>query len=373
MEGFSSIIPDALLYCIGTHPYLVKKSSRIKSTCCSCKVSQDTVFAINSKTNSIYNNRNMGEILRSKVKVKSKEAVAGTSLSGFCTGALGAGASLYFTGTECTKVVYTSSSSGSTGYPRESYSTANIVRAIISLDWSRSSSVASFQYTIPEIPPSFHHQDGNGSYCCVSYQLKLQLGREIVEVVPIKIISKPSCNPPLPYLEEHVKRKIMLVCCIPKGGIEISIKVNDTRLAAGEKMKICLQIVNNSSVDIERISAVIKEQFDWQSCGHYTSDTTIVASQRFPDSIGKKCKAATKQAKANAVHSHKSDSNSIVSCNSSEACLRVPPEYSLQTCAGNLFEVKHYLSIVGETKCGFTNVKLHVPVQITSPRKSVIF
>jgi hypothetical protein len=308
------------------------------------------------------------------LEVKSKLAVAGTSLSGFCTGAFnGAGASLYFTGTECTKVVYTSSSSGSTGYPRESYSTANIVRSIISLDCSRSSSVASFRFHIPDqLPSSMYHKDGNGSYCCVSYQLKLQLGREIIEVVPIKIISKPSspCNPPLPYLEEHVRRRIMLMWCIPQGSIETSIKVDNTRLGNGDVLKICLQLVNNSSVDIEWISASLEEQIDWDSCGHHTSDTTIVASQEFPRSVGMKCKSTTKQTKAKAVHPHNSDDNAIVST-SSEACLQVP-DYTLQTCTGNLFEVKHYLSINAKTKQGFTNVMLRIPVQITSPRKSMV-
>mmetsp|Transcript_15426 Transcript_15426/g.23308 ORF Transcript_15426/g.23308 Transcript_15426/m.23308 type:complete len:329 (+) Transcript_15426:1398-2384(+) len=304
------------------------------------------------------------------LKVKSNVAVAGTSLSGFCTGALGAGASLYFTGTECTKVVYTSSSSGSTGYPRESYSTATIVRSIISLDWSGLSSVASFQFPLPDqLPSSMYHKDGNGSSCSVSYQLKLQLGgREIVEVVPIQIISKPSCNPPLTYVEDRVRRRIMLACCIPKGSIETSIKVDDTRLGIGEVMKICLELVNNSSVDIKCISCQLFEQIDWHSCEHHTSDTTIVASKKVSGLKGMKGKA-TKQAKAKAVSPSNSDHKSInvISC---EAFLRVP-DSTLQTCTGNLFAIKHHLSINAQTKCGLTNVKIQVPAQITSPRRSM--
>lgn len=306
------------------------------------------------------------------LKVKSNVAVAGTSLSGFCTGALlGAGASLYFTGTECTKVVYTSSSSGSTGYPRESYSTATIVRSIISLDWSGTSSVASFHFPIPDqLPSSMNHEDGNGSFIIISYQLKLQLGgREIVEVVPIQIISKPVCNPtPSPYVEDHVRRRIMLACCIPKGSIETSIKVDDTRLGIGEVMKICLELVNNSSVDIKWISCQLFEQIDWHSCEHHTSDTTIVASQKVSGLKGMKCKA-TKQAKAKTVSPSNSDHKSInvISC---EAFLRVP-DYTLQTCTGNLFEIKHHLSISAQTKCGLTNVNIQVPAQITSPRRSM--
>jgi len=321
------------------------------------------------------NNRNMGKNYPHNIalEVNSKFAVAGTSLSGFCTGEFGVGASLYFTGTECTKVVYTSSSSGSIGYPRESYSTSNIVRSIIRLEWSKSPSVASFRFHIPDqLPSSMYHKDGNGSYCCVSYQLKLQLGREIVEVVPIRIISKPSspCNPPLPYLEEHVRRRIMLMCCIPRGSIETSIKVDNTRLGNGEVMKIYLQLMNNSSVDIEWISASLNEQINWNSFGHHTSDTKIVASQEFPLSFGLKCKSMTKQAEPKAVHPHNIINRNSTDSICSEACLRVP-EHTLQTCTGNMYEVQHYLSIKAKTESGYTNVKFHVPVQITSPRKSI--
>mmetsp|Transcript_11865 Transcript_11865/g.19578 ORF Transcript_11865/g.19578 Transcript_11865/m.19578 type:complete len:314 (-) Transcript_11865:13-954(-) len=302
------------------------------------------------------------------LKVKSNIVVAGTSLSGFCT-SLGAGASLYFTGTECTKVVYTSSSSGSTGYPRESYSTVNIVRSIISLDWSRLSSVASFEFHIPDLlPSSMHYKDGNGSYCCVNYQLKLQLGREIIEVVPIQIISRPSCNLPAPYVEDHTRRRIMLAYCVPKGSIETSIKVDDTRLGTGEILKIWLELVNNSSVDIKRISCKLFEQIDWHSCGHYTSDTTIVASKKLSGLAGMKCNTATKPTKVKAIRPSNSD-HKLINSITFEAFLRVP-EHTLHTSTGNLFEIKHYLCIDAQTKCGLTNVKIRVPVQITSPRRN---
>ncbi len=302
------------------------------------------------------------------LKVKSNIAVAGTSLSGFCTGALGAGASLYFIGTECTKVVYTSSSSGSIGYPREAYSTANIVRSFISLE-SRLPSVASFEFHIPDqLPSSFFHKDGNGSYCCVKYQLKLQLGRDIVEVVPIQIISKPSCNlTPLSYVEDRVRRRIMLACCIPKGSIETSVKVDNTRLGTGETISVFVELVNNSSVEIKWISCQLLEQIDWHSCDHYTSDTTIVASCKISGLTGMKCNTTMKQAKVNAIRPSNSDCKSTNSI-SFDALLRVP-DHTLHTSTGVNYEIKHNLSIVAQTKCGLTNnVNIRVPVQITSPQ-----
>lgn len=303
------------------------------------------------------------------LKVKSTTAVAGTTLSGFCTGPLDAGASLYFIGTECTKVVYTSSSSGSIGYPRESYSTANIVRSFVSLDSSRLSSVASFEFHIPDqLPSSFFHKDGNGSYCSVRYELKLQLGREIVEVVPIQILSKPLCIlTPLPYVEERIRRRIMLACCIPQGNIETSVKVDNTRLGTGETISIFVELDNKSSVEIKWISCQLLEQIDWHSCEHYTSDTTIVASHKISGLTGIKCNTTMKQAKVNAIRLSNSDCKSINSI-SFEALLRVP-DYTLHTYTGVHYEIKHNLSIVAQTKCGLTNVNIRVPVQITSPQR----
>ncbi len=309
------------------------------------------------------------------LNVKSNLAVAGTSLSGFIRSSFSSGASnygnnhsdisLYFTGTECTKVVYTSSSSASSGHPRESYSTSNIVRSIISLDWSRIPSVASFAFHLPDqLPSSMYHKDGNGSYCCVNYQLKLQVGREIIEVVPIQIISRPSYNLPAP-VEDHARRRIMLAYCIPKGSIETSIKIDDTRLGTGEELKIFLQLVNNSSVDIKRVSCLLFEEIHWHSCGHYTSDITIVASKKLSGLAGVKFNSAGNHAKVKAIQPDRI--NSIFF----DAILRVP-EHTLHTSTGNLFEIKHYLRINAQTKCGLTNVNIQVPVQVTSPQKNSI-
>jgi len=276
------------------------------------------------------------------LKVKSNIAAAGTTLSGFCTGPLDdAWASLYFIGTECTKVVYTSSSSGSIGYPRESYSTANIVRSFISLESRLSQSVASFEFHIPDqLPSSFFHKDGNGSYCCVNYELKLQLGREVVEVVPIQILSKPYCNlTPLSYVEDRIRRRIMHACCIPKGNIETSVKVDNTRLGTGETIRIFVELANNSSVEIKWISCQLLEQIDWHSCEHYTSDTKIVASQKISDLAGIKCNTTMKQAKVNAIRPSSSDCKSTNSINF-EALLRVP-DYTLHTSTGVNYEIKH--------------------------------
>ena len=124
---------------------------------------------------------------------------------------------LYFsTGTECTKVVYTSSSSGSSGHPRESYSTVTIVRSIINTDSPRCGRKAPFQfYTPDQLPSSMYYKDGNGSYVCVSYQLKLQIGREVVKVIPIRVIAKPSLDPlGMIMSEDRVRRRIMFAGCL---------------------------------------------------------------------------------------------------------------------------------------------------------------
>lgn len=304
------------------------------------------------------------------LEVKSKSVVTGTYLSGFCTST---SAALYFTGTECTKVVYTSSSSGSSGHPRESYSTVTIVRSIIDIDSPRrASSKAPFQFYIPDqLPSSFHYKDGNGSYVCVSYQLKLLLGREVVKVIPIRVIAKPSLDPLRRIVsEDHVRRRIMLAGCIPKGFVETSIKVNNTRLGSGEVMTIDIQILNNSSVDIEWISATLTEQVDWHSRGHYTSDKIYLASQKFPDTLAMKSNARTRQGmtKIQPNNSYQDSDYRSIMTSSSKVRIRIPDK-TLQTYEGNMFEVKHYLDIKAKTRCGYTNTKLHIPVHITSPKK----
>jgi hypothetical protein len=304
-----------------------------------------------------------------RLEVKSKAVVAGSYLSGSCSAGI---CSLYFTGTECTKVVYTSSSSGSSGHPHESYSTVTIVRSIINIDSPRRASAkAPFQFYIPDqLPSSMYHKDGNGSYICVSYQLKLQLGREVIEVIPLRVIAKPSLDPLRRIVsEDHVRRRIMLAGCIPKGFVETSIKVDNTRLGSGEVMTIDLEILNNSSVDIEWISATLIEQVDWHSRGHCTSDKIYLASQKFPDTLAMKSNARKRQGmtKIQPNNSQDSDYRSIMT-SSSKVRIRIP-DNSLQTYEGNMFEVKHYLSIKAKTRCGYTNVKIHIPVAISSSKK----
>lgn len=278
---------------------------------------------------------------------------------------------LYFsTGTECTKVVYTSSSSGSSGHPRESYSSVTIVRSIINIDSPRCGRKAPFQFYIPDqLPSSMYYKDGNGSYVCVSYQLKLQLGREVVKVIPIRVIAKPSLDPLRRIVsEDHVRRRIMFAGCIPKGFVETSIKVDNTRLGSGEVMTIDLQILNNSSVDIEWISATLTEHVDWHSRGHYTSDKIYLASQKFPDTLAMKSKVRMRQGMTKIQPNNSYQDSSYTMSTRSKVRIRIP-DNSLQTYEGNMFEVKHYLNVKAKTRCGYTNIKIHIPVHITSPKK----
>ena len=245
-----------------------------------------------------------------------------------------------------------------------------IVRSIIDIDSPRrASSKAPFQFYIPDqLPSSMYHKDGNGSYVCVSYQLKLLLGREVVKVIPIRVIAKPSLDPLRRIVsEDHVRRRIMLAGCIPKGFVETSIKVDNTRLGSGEVMTIDLDILHNSSVDMDWISATLIEQVDWHSRGHYTSDKIYVASQKFPDTLAMKSKARKRQGMTKIQPNNFQDSDYIMT-SSSRVRIRIP-DNSLQTYEGNMFEVKHYLSIKAKTRCGYTNIKIHIPVQITSPKK----
>ena len=159
----------------------------------------------------------------------------------------------------------------------------------------------------------------------------------------------------------------MLAGCIPKGFVETSIKVNNTRLGSGEVMTIDLQILNNSSVDIEWISATLTEQVNWHSRGHYTSDKIYLASQKFSDTLAMKSKARKRQGMTKIQPSNSYQDSEYIMPPSSKVRIRIPDK-TLQTYEGNMFEVKHYLSLKAKTRCGYTNIKIHIPVYITSPR-----
>ena len=156
----------------------------------------------------------------------------------------------------------------------------------------------------------------------------------------------------------------MLAYCIPKGIIETSIKIDDTRLGTGEELKMFLELVNNSSVDIKRVSCLLFEEIHWHSCEHFTADITIVASKKLPGLAGRN------HAIVKAIQPSDSDHKSLNSI-FFDAILRVP-EHTLHTSTGNLFEIKHYLRINAQTRCGLTNVNIQVPVQVTSPQKNSI-
>eukprot|EP00804_Cyclotella_cryptica_P008039 CCRYP_004546-RA/>CCRYP_004546-RA protein AED:0.02 eAED:0.02 QI:75/1/1/1/1/1/2/200/557 len=302
------------------------------------------------------------------------------------------GSSLLFIGKEDVKVQYTTSESdgnnGTRSVTHYDYCKRDIVRAIIPLTLTRNSSNTvntgsysiPFQYKIPEdLPSSFYHAS-HGGHCSIRYKLKLQCKGNDSSELPLQIVSKPYTGPPLPHLVQPVTSPVLLCCCVPKGSITVAANVSNTRIAPGKQIAVDLGAKNESSSQVNVISAVIHQRIHWKANSHSSCANEKITSTMFrvTEDMRSKNKEAMREiqqqksrgAGGGGARGPSSDDVyreilNAVRDGVNQVTLTIP-EGAKHSYMGNLVTITHRLCIKAKTPSCVTDPEINVPLQIVS-------
>mmetsp|Transcript_52604 Transcript_52604/g.111722 ORF Transcript_52604/g.111722 Transcript_52604/m.111722 type:complete len:467 (+) Transcript_52604:296-1696(+) len=280
------------------------------------------------------------------------------------------GVALYFIGKEDVEVQYTELSSHGTRGGGAKYKAAHrdIVRTVIPLDTSRSSIEAGrypFQFHIPDqLPSSMHYKDGNGGYCAIRYKVKLHLLRGRDQEVQLEIMAKPPNTQPVPSIPDPAPTRISYLYCLPQGSITWAAGVENTRVGVREDVTINLGIKNESSTELHRVTAKLKQKIEWHSSGHSSTNKSIIRASCFErtDSVDHYKDGSTTQTVYQDVLNSIHEGNNRVTFQI--------PDYVPQSYVGRLIKIQYYVSITAKTPSCYTNPKIHIPIEIVSPRNT---
>lgn len=300
------------------------------------------------------------------------------------------GVTLYFIGKEEVEVRYAESGHGSKGGgPKYKSAKRDIVRHIIPLDTSNRSVAAGsypFQFHVPDqLPSSMYYKDGNGGFCCIRYKVKLHImsrrGRD--QEIPIEIMAKPPSPTPFPSSVDPMTTRMQLLYCLPQGSMTWAAGVDDTRVGVGEELKINLGMKNESLVKIERVTAKLKQTVEWHTSGHSSTNKSIIRSSSFDkaDSFKERTsdqlrtlKYRSKQeggvSQATQPRTVYEEVLDTVKEGKNQLTFRIP-EYVPQSYTGKLIKIQHFISINAKTPSCFNSPKVHIPIEVTSPRNTL--
>ena len=278
---------------------------------------------------------------------------------------------LYFIGKEDVEVAYTESSHGTR--PHRKGAKRDIIRTIIPLDTSSRNESGSypFSFHIPDqLPSSMYYKDGNGGFCSIRYKVKLHQMRARDQEIPIEIMAKPPSHPKPSVLEPTVAR-IQLLYCIPRGNMTWAVGINDTRVGKGESLTINLGIKNDSRANLERVTCKLKQNVEWHTARHSSTNKSIIRSSSFSKSDS--MNATSKKTNLRPTPQRQSKSlaayEEILCSNKMSFPI---PDYVCQSYTGRLIQIRHYISIKAKTPSCYTDPKIHIPIEIVSPRDTPV-
>jgi len=291
------------------------------------------------------------------------------------------GVTLYFIGKEDVEVQYTELSHGTKGGGAKfKAAKRDILRTIIPLDTSRASVEAGrypFQFHIPDqLPSSMHYKDGNGGYCAIRYKVKLHLLRGRDQEIPLEIMAKPPTTSSVPSVPDPAPTRISFLYCVPQGSITWAAGVDNTRVGVGENVTINLGMKNESFTKLERVTAKLKQTVEWHSSGHSSTNKTMLRASSFDrtDSMGPcntKDGKTSSQAAAAASQPTTVYEEVLNTVQGGKHQVTFPiPDYVPQSYAGRLIKIQYYISITAKTPSGFTSPKIHIPIEIVSPKNT---
>lgn len=198
--------------------------------------------------------------------------------------------------------------------------------------------------------------------------------------VPIEIVAKPPSNVPHPSSADPMLARIQFMYCIPQGSLTWAAGVDDTRVGVGEELRINLGIKNESLCRLERVTAKLKQTVSWQSSGHHSTNKSVIRSTSFSrtdsmiewnkDQLRLKRHRSKGSKAAQPLTVYEEVLETLQEGNNQVA---FPiPEYVCQSYTGRLIKIHHYISITAKTPSGFTSPKIHIPIEVVSPRDTPV-
>lgn len=286
------------------------------------------------------------------------------------------GVKLYFIGKEDVEVHCENDSGkgGGLGWPKFKATTRDIVKTTIPLDTSKQSKqgVYPFTFHIPDhLPSSMYHEDGRGGYCSIRYKVKLHLMRGTDQEVPVQIMAKPPSTKPVPSLADPMPTRIAFMYCVPQGRITWAASADNTRVGIGDCLTVNLGMKNESSAKLERIEAKLEQVIEWQSSSHHSTSTnkSLIRCSSFEITeymASKKKRSQELSPRSMSVYEEVLDT---IQQGRNQVTFHIP-DHLPQSYTGKLIRVRYYISIKAKTPFCYTSPKIHIPIQIVSPRST---
>ena len=217
----------------------------------------------------------------------------------------------------------------------------------------------------------------DGSYCKIVYKIKAQIeGRWFhKKEFELPVIGFPMPSPPLPFNVAPTTENLKFCCCFDRGTLTFGAAVDDTRIARGEDVKIAFSSKNQSTAEIEHVSAVITESIWWRARGRNQYFQRILSSKGFQKegNMTKMSKDELKNLKTenndNSMKARAMMDTTMVEIydaiqnGDNVVSLRIP-QSAKHTFQGSCCGVSHELKIKVKTTGGVTNPSVSIPIQI---------
>lgn len=281
------------------------------------------------------------------------------------------GVRLFFIGKEDVEVQYKESKDGGSKFKAAS---RDIVRAAIPVDTSRNSiGRYPFTFDIPaQLPSSMYYKDGNGGYASIRYKVKLHLMRGTDQEIPLEIMAKPPSTSPVPSVADPMPTRISFMYCIPQGNVTWAASAENTKIGVGESVKVNLGIRNESLAKLERVTAKLKQTVEWHSSGHQSINKSIIRSSCFEktDSMVPCCNKTNGISQA--AQPQRTVYEEVLSTiqQGNNQIIFPIPDYVPHSYTGRLIKIRYSISVTAKTPSCFTSPKIHIPIEIVSPRNT---
>ncbi len=223
------------------------------------------------------------------------------------------------------------------------------------------------------------HHGGYGEYCRIVYKLKVQLRgswfNNNKQEYEIPMMMAPMPINPVAYNIQPFSEKVKFCCCFDRGSIMFGASVDDTRVARGEQVNISFACLNESTAEIEYVSARISEKIWWSAHGHSSRSTNILVSRTFQrtERMDKLSKSELKRSR-DSDSSNESQQRALTHnnlkkvfdaiTNSENMVSLFIPHTANHTYRGQCCGVEHILTIEIKTSFGVSNPKVRIPLQI---------
>uniref|UniRef100_A0A7S4HXA3 Arrestin C-terminal-like domain-containing protein n=2 Tax=Odontella aurita TaxID=265563 RepID=A0A7S4HXA3_9STRA len=178
--------------------------------------------------------------------------------------------------------------------------------------------------------------------------------------------------PPIlyPVMVEPVTKLIANAMRSSKGSITFGVRVSNAHIGRGEDLELRIGCRNDSTVNVERVQAKVKEKVEWMGAKESTKEDILAIPSIVPDAegLGKKSKTELKEKKKAGVDDNYLDIFGEITSSSNDdklIKLRIPAT-SRDTFKGQIISVKHILVIKIKTKWGVDDPKIEIPLKVGS-------